>query len=102
MYQVPFQNEKCVDSLAVDNAIKNHNKAWERFCLVLGTGIPGFHKKSCQTNAHYRKDAGNWENGNVHFVRRSPGEQVPHFISLPILGAIRFRCSGKVPGMLTS
>ena len=103
---IPFLNEKEVDSLAVDNAIKNHNRAWERFREVPGTGIPGFHKKSYaqsyQTNAHYKKDAAGWEDGNVHFVRRSAGEQVPHFISLPMLGTIRFRCSGKVLAMLTS
>ena len=103
---IPFLNEKDVDSLAVDNAIKNHNLAWKRFREVPGTGIPGFHRKSYtqsyQTNAHYRKDAASWEEGNVHFVKRSAGEQVPHFISLPILGAIRFRCSGKVLAMLTS
>ena len=81
---IPFLNEKDVDSLAVDNAIKNHNLAWKRFREVPGTGIPG------------------WEEGNVHFVKRSAGEQVPHFISLPMLGTIRFRCSGKVLAMLTS
>ena len=101
---IPF--EKDVDSLAVDNAIKNHNLAWKRFREVPGTGIPGFHRKSYtqsyQTNAHYRKDAASWEEGNVHFVKRSAGEQVPHFISLPMLGTIRFRCSGKVLAMLTS
>ena len=106
MNTIPFLNEKEVDSLAVDNAIKNHNRAWERFREIPGTGIPGFHKKSYaqsyQTNAHYKKDAESWEEGNVHFVRRSAGEQVPHFISLPILGTIRFRCSGKVLHMLTS
>ena len=106
MNTIPFLNEKDVDSLAVDNAIKNHNRAWERFREVPGTGIPGFHKKSYaqsyQTNAHYKKDAAGWEDGNVHFVRRSAGEQVPHFISLPMLGTIRFRCSGKVLAMLTS
>ena len=89
---IPFLNEKDVDSLAVDNAIKNHNLAWKRFREVPGTGIPG----------HYRKDAASWEEGNVHFVKRSAGEQVPHFISLPMLGTIRFRCSGKVLAMLTS
>ena len=103
---IPFLNEKDVDSLAVDNAIKNHNLAWKRFREVPGTGIPGFHRKSYtqsyQTNAHYRKDAASWEEGNVHFVKRSAGEQVPHFISLPMLGTIRFRCSGKVLAMLTS
>ena len=103
---IPFLNEKDVDSLAVDNAIKNHNLAWKRFREVPGTGIPGFHKKSYkqsyQTNAHYKKDAAGWEEGNVHFVKRSAGEQVPHFISLPILGTIRFRCSGKVLAMLAS
>ena len=103
---IPFLNEKNVDSLAVDNAIKNHNLAWKRFREVPGTGIPGFHKKSYeqsyQTNAHYRKGAASWEDGNVHFVKRSAGEQVPHLITLPMLGAIRFRCSGKVLYMLTS
>ena len=53
---IPFLNGKDVDSLAVDNAIKNHNRAWERFREIPGTGIPGFHKKSYaqsyQTNAH--------------------------------------------------
>ena len=43
---IPFLNEKDVDSLAVDNAIKNHNLAWKRFREVPGTGIPGFHKNS--------------------------------------------------------
>jgi putative transposase len=43
---IPFLNEKDVDSLAVDNAIKNHNLAWKRFREVPGTGIPGFHRKS--------------------------------------------------------
>ena len=43
---IPFLKEKDVDSLAVDNAIKNHNRAWERFREVPGTGLPGFHKKS--------------------------------------------------------
>ena len=38
---IPFLNEKDVDSLAVDNAIKNHNLAWKRFREVPGTGIPG-------------------------------------------------------------
>ena len=78
---IPFLKEKDVDSLAVDNAIKNHNRAWERFREVPGTGLPGFHKKSYaqsyQTNAHYKKGAESWEEGNVHFVRRSAGEQVP-------------------------
>ena len=103
---IPFLDEEDVDSCAVDNAVRNHMAAWKRFREVPGTGIPGFHRKSYeqsyQTNAHYRKDAEGWEEGNVHFVRRSPGEQVPHLISLPMLGAIRFRCSGKVLHMLTS
>ena len=43
---IPFLNEKNVDSLAVDNAIKNHNLAWKRFREVPGTGVPGFHKRS--------------------------------------------------------
>ena len=103
---IPFLNDKNVDSLAVDNAIKNHNLAWKRFREVPGTGVPGFHKRSYeqsyQTNAHYRKDAASWEDGNVHFVKRSAGEQVPHLITLPMLGTIRFRCSEKVLFMLIS
>lgn len=102
----PFLNGGDIDSLAVDNAIKSYHSAWKMFREVPGTGIPRFHKKSYeqsyQTNAHYPKGARHWDDGNVHFLMRSPGEQVPHVISLPKLGDIRFRCSRKVLMMLVS
>ena len=103
---IPFLNDRSIDSLTVDNAIKNHRLAWKRFNEIPGAGIPGFHKKSYmqsyQTNAHYPKGSTCWDEGNIHFVQKSPGEQVPHLISLPKLGTIRFRCSRKVLCMLVS
>lgn len=103
---IPFVHEDIIDSLAVDNAIKNHRAAWKQFREVPGTGIPTFHKKSYeqsyQTNAHYPKEAACWDDGNIKFIRQSQGEQVPHFIQLPKLGTIRFRCSEKVRNLLLS
>ena len=101
---IPFLSMDCVDSLAVDNAIKNHNAAWKRFREVPGTGVPGFHRKgyeqSYQTNAHYPKGSSHWDDGNVSFFWKSENEQVPHYIRLPKLGVIRFRCSDKMRNLL--
>jgi len=101
---IPFLSGKEIDSNAVDNSVRNHIAAWKQFRKVPGTSIPGFHKKgyeqSYQTNAHYQKDATCWDDGNVSFFWKSPGEQVPHSIRLPKLGVIRFRCSDKVRNLL--
>ena len=101
---IPFLNCEDVDSLSVDNAIRNHNRAWKQFREDPGTGIPGFHKKgyaqTYQTNAHYKADALTWEDGNVRFIWRSSNEKIPHYIQLPKIGAIRFRCSPEVRNLL--
>lgn len=43
--KLPFLYEKEVDSLVIDNAIKNYNSAWEHFRTVPGSGVPKYKKK---------------------------------------------------------
>ena len=90
--KLPFLYEKEVDSLAIDNAIKNYNSAWEHFRTVPGSGVPKYKKKSYelsyQTNAHYRKDATCINDANVRF------EDKDHIL-LPKLGRIRIKGSRK-------
>ena len=82
-------------------ALRRKNK---QFREVPGTGVPGFHRKgyeqSYQTNAHYPKGSSHWDDGNVSFFWKSENEQVPHYIRLPKLGVIRFRCSDKMRNLL--
>lgn len=97
---MPFLSDKDIDRQVVDNAMANYRRAWDQFRKVPGTSIPNFHKKSYeqhyQTNAHYHSEDSCWDDGNVHFVWRSPNEQVPHYLKLPCLGEIRFRGSLKM------
>ena len=88
----PFLYSEDADSLAVDNAIKNHNKAWNNYKNSPGFGTPTFHKKgyeqSYNTNAHYHTGAQGMNDSNVRF------ENHKHII-LPILGRIRISGSYK-------
>ena len=89
---MPFLYGEGVDSLAVDNAIKNYRSAWKKFREDPHAGIPVFHKKgyeqSYQTNAHYRKDAACINDGNVRF-------EDAHHLVLPVLGRVRVKGSPK-------
>lgn len=88
----PFLYGELVDSLAIDNAIKNYRSAWKKFREDPHAKAPSFHKKgyelSYRTNAHYYRDAGNINDGNVRF-------EDEHHLVLPIIGRIRFAGSMK-------
>lgn len=89
---LPYLEEDNVDSLAVDNAIKNYRTAWKNR-KERHTGVPVFKKKSYeqsyQTNAHYRKNKLGQEMSNVRF------EDTRHVI-LPKLGRVRIGGSSKI------
>lgn len=89
---MPFLYGKDVDSLTIDNAIKNYRAAWKKFREDPRIGVPVFHKKGCeqsyQTNAHYYKGAAGINDGNTRF-------EDMHHIILPILGRIRISGSEK-------
>lgn len=93
---LPYLNEDDVDSLAIDNAVKNHRTAWKNQ-KERHTGVPAFKKKSYeqsyQTNAHYYKDSFGREVSNVRF------ENISHVI-LPKLGRVRIGGSPKLIGSL--
>ena len=88
----PFLYGEDVDSLAVDNAIKHYNSAWNMFRKVPRSRPPKFHKRqyaeSYQTNAHYEKDGDNINDSNVRFLDNK-------HIQLPKIGRIRFAGSKK-------
>lgn len=88
---LPYLNEEDVDSLAIDNAVKNYRTAWKNQ-KERHTGVPAFKKKSYeqsyQTNAHYHKDGLGHEVSNVRF------EDTNHVI-LPKLGRVRISGSPK-------
>lgn len=55
-----YMQNKDIDSLAKANASQNHQKAWNMYQNLYGSGIPQFHKKTnsvkYQTNCQYTKD----------------------------------------------
>ncbi|MCD7873115.1 MAG: transposase [Clostridiales bacterium] len=83
----PFLYDKEIDSLAIDNAIDNYNKAWNNQ-KQLHTGVPVFkckgYEQAYQTNPHYKKGS-----CNVRFESK-------HFVTLPKLGVVRFDGSPKM------
>ena len=88
-----FLRDKNVDSLAIDNAKKNYQKAWKLFREIHSHGTPNFHRKtyleSYQTNPHYKtSDAAHLTNSNVKFLNEK-------YIQLPKLGKIKFKGSSK-------
>lgn len=88
-----FLRDKNVDSLAIDNAKQNYQKAWKLYREIHSHGTPKFHRKtyleSYQTNPHYKPtDKAHLTNANVKFL----SEQ---YIQLPKLGKIRFKGSSK-------
>lgn len=89
---IPFLNEPEVDSLAIDNALKNYSAAWKHWRDVPGAGVPTFHRRSYsrsyQTNPHYDKDAMSMNESNVKFLDKS-------HVQLPKLGRIRIAGSKK-------
>lgn len=89
---LPYLSEDDVDSLAIDNAVKNYRTAWKNR-KEQHTGVPAFKKKSYeqsyQTNAHYRKDSLGNEISNVRF------EDTSH-VTLPKLGRVRIGGSPKL------
>ena len=89
---LPYLNEEDVDSMAVDNAVRNYRTAWKNQ-KERHTGVPTFKKKSYeqsyQTNAHYRKGSHGHEVSNVRF------EDTSHVI-LPKLGRVRIGGSPKL------
>ena len=90
---VPFCYEKDIDSLAIDNSIKNYRAAWSKYKEdPIHNGIPAFHKKgyseTYQTNAHYDADAVCINDSNVRFPDKK------HII-LPKIGEIRIAGSKK-------
>ena len=89
----PFLYGKDVDSMTIDNAIRNYNAAWNKYRETPTAGIPVFHKKSYeqryQTNAHYNKNAEGINDGNVRI------EDIHHAV-IPLLGKIRISGSYKV------
>lgn len=95
---LPYLNEEDVDSLAVDNAVRNYRTAWKNQ-KERHTGVPSFKKKSYeqsyQTNAHYYKNSLGHEVSNVRF------EDARHVI-LPKLGRVRIGGSPRLIRSLMS
>ena len=88
-----FLRDKNVDSLAIDNAKQNYQKAWKLYREIHSHGTPNFHRKtyleSYQTNPHYKTtDEAHLTNANVKFLDEK-------YIQLPKLGKIRFKGSSK-------
>lgn len=88
----PFLYGDDIDSLVVDNAIKNYRAAWKKYREDHHAGRPKFHKKgyrqSYNTNAHYRKGAACINDANARF-------EDEHHMVLPGLGRIRIAGSKK-------
>ena len=85
-------SDKNVDSLAIDNAKANYQKAWELYRNIESHGTPNFKRKSYiekyQTNPHYTKAEAHLTNSNVKFLDEK-------HLQLPKLGRIRFKGSKK-------
>lgn len=83
---LPYLYGNDVDSMVVDNAVKNYYAAWENM-KVLHTGVPvkkkKSHEQSYQTNAHYYSSP--TKAGHISNVRLEDAEHVV----LPVLGRIR-------------
>ena len=84
--------DKNVDSLAIDNAKANYQKAWKLYRKIETHGTPQFKRKSYiekyQTNPHYTKAEAHLNNSNVKFLDEK-------YLQLPKLGRIRFKGSKK-------
>ena len=88
-----FLRDKNIDSLAIDNAKMNYQKAWKLYREIHSHGTPNFHRKTYletyQTNPHYKTtDEAHLTNANVKFLDEK-------YIQLPKLGKIRFKVSSK-------
>ena len=88
-----FLRDKNIDSLAIDNAKQNYQKAWKLYREIHLHGTPKFHRKtyleSYQTNPHYKTtDTAHLTNANARFLDKK-------YIQLPKLGKIRFKGSTK-------
>ena len=85
-------SDKNVDSLAIDNAKANYQKAWKLYRKIESHGAPQFKRKSYiekyQTNPHYTKAEAHLNNSNVKFLDEK-------HLQLPKLGRIRFKGSKK-------
>lgn len=97
MNAMPFLCGKDVDSLAIDNAMKNYSCAWKNM-KEQHKGVPVFKKKSYeqsyQTNAHYYpKDTSDGHNTNVWFLDRA-------HVTLPKLGRVRIGASPETIDMI--
>lgn len=95
---LPYLNEDDVDSLAIDNAVRNYRTAWKNQ-KERHTGVPAFKKKSYeqsyQTNAHYYKNSLGHEVSNARF------EDARH-VMLPKLGRVRIGGSPRLIRSLMS
>ena len=85
--------DKNVDSLAIDNAKLNYQKAWKMYRQIDSHGTPQFKRKSYietyQTNPHYKaKEEAHLTNANAKFLDEK-------HLQLPKLGKIRFKGSKK-------
>ena len=84
--------DKNVDSLAIDNAKANYQKAWKLYRKIETHGTPQFKRKSYiekyQTNPHYTKAEAHLNNSNVKFLDEK-------YLQLPKLGRTRFKGSKK-------
>ena len=85
--------DKDVDSLAIDNAKLNYQKAWKLYRQIDSHGTPNFKRKSYietyQTNPHYKpKEKAHLTNANAKFLDEK-------YLQLPKLGRIRFKGSKK-------
>ena len=85
--------DKDVDSLAIDNAKLNYQKAWKLYRKIDSHGTPNFKRKSYietyQTNPHYKpKEEAHLTNANAKFLDEK-------HLQLPKLGRIRFKGSKK-------
>ena len=87
-----FLRDKNIDSLAIDNAKQNYQKAWQLYREIHSHGTPKFHRKtyleSYQTNPHYTTQEAHLTNSNVKFL------DAKH-LQLPKLDRIRFKGSAK-------
>ena len=85
--------DKNVDSLAIDNAKLNYQKAWKLYRQIDLHGTPQFKRKSYietyQTNPHYKaKEEAHLTNANAKFLDEK-------YLQLPKLGRIRYKGSKK-------
>ena len=85
-----------IDTMAIGNAKRNYNKAWNMYRKVLRFSPPTFHKKTYvetyQTSAQYDRgrgvDVATLNSGRCKFFKKH--------VKLPVIGKIRYAASNKL------